>query len=71
MEYQGIRYTIRTRIERREWYVTIHPDGVEGPGKVGTASGRRIASSVDDRRLATEMLHADTKAPRQNSLKEG
>ena len=36
MEYRGIRYTIRTRIERQEWYVAIHPDGVERPGKVIT-----------------------------------
>ena len=34
MRYRGIRYTIRTRIERQEWYVTIHPGGVEEPGKV-------------------------------------
>jgi hypothetical protein len=25
MEYRGIRYTIRTRIVRHEWRVTIHP----------------------------------------------
>jgi hypothetical protein len=34
VEYRGIRYTIRARIERDEWYVAIHPDGVELPGKV-------------------------------------
>ena len=34
MEYRGIRYTIRKRIERDEWYVAIHPDGVELRGKV-------------------------------------
>ena len=34
MEYRGIRYTIRTRIERNEWYVAIHPESIELPGKV-------------------------------------
>jgi len=34
MQYRGIRYTVRTRIERDEWYVAIHPGGVELPGKV-------------------------------------
>jgi hypothetical protein len=34
MEYRGIRYTIRARIERQEWYVAIHPEGIERPGKV-------------------------------------
>ena len=38
MEYRGIRYTLRTRIERQEWYVAIHPDGVERPGKVVVGS---------------------------------
>jgi hypothetical protein len=34
MQYRGIRYTVRMRIERAEWYVAIHPDGIELPGKV-------------------------------------
>jgi len=38
MKYRGIRYTIRTRIERQEWYVAIHPDGVERFGKVVAGS---------------------------------
>ena len=38
MEYRGIRYTIRRRIERNEWYVAIHPDGIELPGKVVVGS---------------------------------
>ena len=29
MEYRGIRYTIRKRIERDEWYIAIYPDDVE------------------------------------------
>ena len=38
MEYQGIRYTVRARIEREEWYVAIHPDGVELRGRVVVGS---------------------------------
>ena len=34
MEYRGIRYTIRTRIERDQWSVAIHPAGVEMKGRV-------------------------------------
>jgi hypothetical protein len=36
MEYRGIRYTIRARIERDEWHVAIHPGDVESAGKVVT-----------------------------------
>jgi hypothetical protein len=31
MEYRGIRYTIRAGIERAQWFVVIHPQGVEVP----------------------------------------
>jgi hypothetical protein len=30
MQYRGIRYTVRARIERNEWTVSIHPAGIEG-----------------------------------------
>jgi hypothetical protein len=49
MEYRGIRYTIRSRIERGEWYVAIHPDGIEGPGKV-------VAGSRDDAESAAQAM---------------
>jgi len=29
MKYRGIRYTIRAGIERGQWFVVIHPEGVE------------------------------------------
>ena len=29
MDYRGIRYSIRAGIERWQWFVVIHPDGVE------------------------------------------
>jgi hypothetical protein len=34
MEYRGIRYTIRARIERDQWTVAIHPGDVEKAGKI-------------------------------------
>jgi hypothetical protein len=36
VEYRGIRYTIRARIEREQWSVAIYPKGIEMPGKVIT-----------------------------------
>jgi hypothetical protein len=45
MEYRGVRYTIRARIERGEWFVAIHPDGVEMPGKIVSA-GREQAGTL-------------------------
>jgi hypothetical protein len=41
MEYRGIRYTIRARIEREQWSVAIHPAGVEKPAKVMTGPRER------------------------------
>jgi hypothetical protein len=38
VEYRGIRYTIRARIEREQWYVAIYPAGVEMKGRVVTGS---------------------------------
>ena len=37
MEYRGIRYTVRARIERNEWAVSIHPTGIEGAKKSSLA----------------------------------
>jgi hypothetical protein len=34
MEYRGIRYTIRTGIERDHWTVAIHPGDVESVPKI-------------------------------------
>jgi opacity protein-like surface antigen len=42
MEYRGIRYTIRARIERDQWSVAIHPDDVESAGNVGFSVGGGI-----------------------------
>ena len=38
MQYRGIRYTVRARIERGEWYVAIYPDGAELRGKAVVGS---------------------------------
>jgi hypothetical protein len=32
MEYTRIRYTVRARIERDEWYIAIYPDGLRKRG---------------------------------------
>jgi hypothetical protein len=39
VRYKGIRYTIRVGIEREQWFVAIHPAGVDMPAK--RISGRR------------------------------
>ena len=36
MEYRGIRYTIRTRVERGQYSVVIYPGGAESAAKVIT-----------------------------------
>ena len=48
MEYSGIRYTIRTRIERDQWSVAIHPAGVEMKGRVviGSRSDAELEARV-------------------------
>jgi hypothetical protein len=40
VEYRGIRYTIRSRIEREQWSVAIYPAGVEMAAKVITGPRR-------------------------------
>ena len=49
MKYRGVRYTIRMRIQREEWYVAIHPDGAELPGKV-------VAGSREDAELQVQSM---------------
>jgi hypothetical protein len=41
MENREIRYTVRTRIERNEWIVSIHPAGIEGARRVVTSPRER------------------------------
>jgi hypothetical protein len=52
MEYREIRYTVRTRIERNEWTVSIHPAGIEGARRLVTGPRARaelLARSMVDR----------------------
>ena len=52
MQYRGIRYTVRARIERNEWTVSIHPAGIEGAKRVVTGARERaelVARSMIDR----------------------
>jgi hypothetical protein len=65
MEYRGIRYTIRTRIERQEWYVAIHPDGVELPGKV--VVGFREKAELQAHTMINDWLR---RHPRKHSVVE-
>jgi hypothetical protein len=54
VEYRGIRYTIRARIEREQWSVAIHPGGVEKAGKVLT--GRREKAELQAHSLINKWL---------------
>jgi hypothetical protein len=51
VEYRGIRYTVRARIERNEWAVSIHPAGIEGARRVVTGPRERaellVRSMID------------------------
>ena len=60
MEYRGIRYTIRTRIERDEWYVAIHPNGVELPGKV--VIGSRGEAEFESHHMIDDWLRRHPRA---------
>jgi hypothetical protein len=54
MEYRDIRYTIRTRIERDQWSVAIHPAGVEMKGRV--VIGSRSDAELQARALIDSWL---------------
>ena len=53
MEYRGIRYTVRARIERDQWVIAIHPEDVESAGKVinGNREEAEIAGSLHDQQM--------------------
>jgi hypothetical protein len=50
MEYQGIRYTVRTGIERGQYRAAIYPDGVEVP------TDRVFGSPQDAKAYARRMI---------------
>jgi hypothetical protein len=65
MEYRGIRYTIRSRIERDQWVVAIHPEDVESAGKV--INGNRAEAELLARSMINKWFerHRPTAAGRQ------
>jgi hypothetical protein len=54
MEYRGIRYTIRVRVERDQWVVAIHPDDVEQRGRV--MNGNRKQAELLARSMIAKWL---------------
>jgi hypothetical protein len=54
VEYRGIRYTIRVRIEPEQWSVAIHPAGVEMAGKIVT--GTRGYATLQARSIINRWL---------------
>ena len=72
MEYRGIRCTVRARIERNEWAISIHPAGIEGARRVVTGPHERaelLARSMIDRWRAAKRSEPDLlKAPRRSPL---
>jgi hypothetical protein len=65
MEYRGIRYTIRARIEREEWYGAIHPAGVEMAGRL--VIGSRSAAELQARAMINGWLQKDSaQKPKSN-----
>src|SRR6202030_4579172 len=51
VEYRDIRYTVRARIQRDEWAVSIHPADIESPRRVvsGREEAELLAQSMIDR----------------------
>jgi hypothetical protein len=65
VEYRGIRYTIRARIEREQWSVAIHPTGVEMKGKV--VIGSREKAELQARAMINRWLRKhSTQNPKSN-----
>jgi len=66
MEYRGIRYTIRTGIERGQWFAVIHPEGVEVAGKVIT--GTREHAELYARRMIISWLKSKARPSQLKNL---
>jgi hypothetical protein len=54
VEYRGIRYIIRARIEREQWYVAIYPTGIEMKGLV--VFGSREEAELRARAMINDWL---------------
>ena len=61
MEYRSIRYTLRARIERAQWYVALYPMGVEMKGRV--VFGSREEAELRARAMINDWLK---RRPTQN-----
>jgi hypothetical protein len=65
MEYRGVRYTIRARTERAQWYVAIYPVDVEMKGRV--VFGSREEAELRARALINDWLKKrSTQNPKSN-----
>ena len=53
MEYKDVRYTIRTGIERGQWFVVLYPPGNEFPEEKRVSGTRKSAE-----RKARSMINA-------------
>jgi len=65
VDYRGIRYTLRVRTEREQWYVAIYPAGVEMKGRV--VIGSREEAELQARALINDWLKShSTQKPNSN-----
>jgi hypothetical protein len=65
MDYRGIRYTLRARIEREQWHVAIYPAGVEMKGTV--VLGSREEAELQARAMINDWLKRhSTQNPKSN-----
>ena len=65
MEYRGIRYILRARIERGQWSVAIYPPGDEMRGRV--VFGSREEAEFQAREMINDWLkRRSTHKPKSN-----
>jgi len=70
VEYRGITYTIRARIEREQWYVAMYPAGVEMKGRV--VIGSREEAELQARAMINDWLKKhSTQKPNSNRHRQG
>jgi hypothetical protein len=66
MEHKGIIYTIRVRIERGTWLVSIHPpDEAKAPQRI--VAGTRRKAELEARSMIGSWLQKKAAQCRQNS----
>jgi hypothetical protein len=69
VEYRDIRYTVRARILRDEWTVSIHPADIESPRRVvtGREKAELLAQSMIDRWHETRGAERSESEPAQRT----